>query len=68
MGLFIALLLIPILLQHIAIREGPVNYQKKNQLALAFFFILLTLMLMLRHETVGTDTQNYLNILKDIAN
>ena len=67
MGLFIALLLIPILLQHIAIKEGAVNYEKKNQRALAFFFILLTVMLMLRHETVGNDTRNYLHFFNDIA-
>lgn len=67
MGMYIVLLLMPMLLQHIAIKEGPANHNKKNQRALAFFFILLTVMLVLRHETVGTDTQNYLKILNDIS-
>lgn len=36
-----------------------VNYKRKNQFALTLFFIMLTFMLMFRHESVGSDTANY---------
>ena len=67
MGLFIALLMIPMLLQHISIKAGPVSYEKKNRRALAFFFILFIAMISLRHETIGNDTQNYLKFFSDFA-
>lgn len=67
MGLFIALLLIPMLMQHISIKAGPVSYEKKNRRALAFFFILFIAMISLRHETIGNDTQNYLKFFSDFA-
>ena len=62
MGLFIVLILVPIMLQHFTIKTPyQTNFERKNQRALAAFFLLLTLMIMFRHETVGNDTQNYIN-------
>lgn len=60
MGLFWVLLLAPMLIQHIAAKGLYIEYQKRNNIALAFFFCLLTLMVMLRHESVGNDTRNYI--------
>ena len=60
MGVFFVLLLVPIMIQHIAIKGYHIDYQKRNKMALAFFFFLLTLLVMLRHETVGNDTTNYI--------
>jgi hypothetical protein len=48
------------MIQHIAIKGYHIDYQKRNKMALAFFFFLLTLLVMLRHETVGNDTTNYI--------
>lgn len=61
MVVFIVLLLVPILIQHIVIRRHSVNLEKKNNMALAFFFIMLTVLVMLRHESVGNDTNNYIH-------
>ena len=36
------------------------DYQKRNKAAMKFFFVLLTLLIALRHESVGTDTENYI--------
>lgn len=59
MGKFVALLLVPMLIQHIAVKGLHIDYQKRNKLALAFFFTLLTVLVMLRHEDIGNDTRNY---------
>ena len=61
MGVFIVLLIVPILVQHIAIKGLRIDYQKRNNVALAFFFFLLTLLVMLRHESIGNDTRNYIH-------
>ena len=61
MGIFFVLLLVPVLIQHIAVRGYNTDYRKKNSFALFIFFLLLTLMVMLRHPTVGTDTANYIH-------
>lgn len=52
--------MVPIALQHVVVKGYSPNYAKRNRMALAFFFILLTVMIMLRHETVGKDTSNYI--------
>lgn len=67
MGLFVVLLIIPVLLQHISIKSGPVPQERKNRHAMAFFFFFLTVLLMFRHETVGTDTASYVGFFSDIA-
>ena len=59
MGIFFVLLLVPIIMQHVVIKGHYISYQKRNKFALAFFFFLLTNMIMFRHESVGTDTENY---------
>ena len=60
MGVFYVLLLIPIMMQHFAIKGLQMDYQKRNKAALRLFFFLLTLLIALRHESVGTDTKNYI--------
>lgn len=67
MAIFYVLLLVPMLIQHIAIKSYRIDYQKRNQKALEFFFFLLTLMVMLRHERVGNDTGNYVYYFKEIS-
>lgn len=62
MGVFIVLLTVPILVQHIAIKGLRTDYQKRNNAALAFFFFLLMLLVMLRHESIGNDTRNYIHL------
>lgn len=61
MGLFYVLLLVPMMIQHIAIKGHYIDDQKRNKVALSFFFLLLTLLVALRHEHVGTDTTNYVH-------
>lgn len=56
---FIVLLFVPIAIQHIKITG--ISYQKKNEYALKVFFGLLTVLVMLRHESVGNDTGNYID-------
>lgn len=60
MGVFYVLLLIPIMMQHFAIKRLRMDYQKRNKVALKFFFMFLTLLIALRHECVGADTGNYI--------
>ena len=67
MWIFYVLLLVPVMIQHTSIRGYHVDYEKKNKWALAFFFFLLTLLVMFRHESVGNDTRNYISIFKKYA-
>lgn len=60
MGIFFALLLIPMCIQHITIKGIYIDYQKRNKIAMAFFFCLLTILVMFRHENIGNDTKNYI--------
>lgn len=48
----------PIIIQHIKI--NGLDYKKKNQIVLVVFFIAFTLLVMLRHESIGKDTKNYM--------
>lgn len=64
MGLYCILLLVPMLIQHIAVKEIHIDYHKRNKIALTFYFIFLTVMVMLRHESVGNDTRNYIHIFE----
>lgn len=68
MGVFFILLLIPMMLQHVAIKGNYWDYQKRNRTALAFFICFLTVLVMLRHEDVGNDTQNYRSYFIAYAN
>ena len=61
MWVFYILLLIPLAIQHFAIKKIGIDYRKKNQRALFFFFVLMTVLVALRHESVGNDTKNYIH-------
>lgn len=65
MFVFYLLLFTPILIQHIAIKN--VDYDKKNMYALTIFFVMLTLLLMFRDESVGNDTSNYIYNFQKIS-
>lgn len=67
MLIFVVLLFVPILMQHLAVIDANINYKKKNQRAITAFFIILTLALMLRHESVGYDTGNYIRYFEKIS-
>ena len=60
MGVFFALLFIPMMLQHLVIGNNNIDYEKKNKRALTIFFVWLVLLIALRHESVGNDTRNYM--------
>ena len=68
MAVFVVLLLVPIMMQYLVTGSGYINYEQKNQRALAFFFIFVTILLMLRHESVGNDTRNYIYHFNLFAN
>ena len=62
MAVFYVLLFVPIVIQHFSVKglkKTDLSKEKKNNIALTFFFLLLTVLVMFRHETVGNDTQNY---------
>lgn len=61
MGVFYILVLVPLAIQHFRINRYSIDYQKKNTNALFIFFVLMTLLVALRHESVGNDTRNYLS-------
>ena len=67
MALIFVLILFPMLFQHISVKELHINYQKRNRIAITFFFVMLTALVMLRHESVGNDTRNYLHYFKRFA-
>lgn len=67
MGIFWILLLAPMVIQHVAIKGVHIDYQKRNKAALAFFFCLLTVLVMFRHESVGNDTRNYIRFFESFS-
>lgn len=48
-------------------RSDKFSEEKKNKVVLLFFFGILLAILMLRHETVGVDTKNYLGKFKQAS-
>lgn len=68
MWIFVILLIIPIIMQHIVIKGFYIDYKTRNQRALVFFFALLTILLMFRHADVGNDTRNYIRIFENFSN
>ena len=56
---FFILLFVPIVMQHVYIKGYQIDKTKKNNRALLFFFVWLTIIVMLRHESIGNDTSNY---------
>lgn len=65
MWMFYFLLLTPVLVQHISVKG--ISYEKKNRFALTLFFVMLTVLVMLRHESVGNDTSNYAYFFRKFA-
>ncbi len=63
---FFVLLLGPMLIQHTAFGT-KYNIEKKKNNAMLFFFSVLTVLVMFRHKTVGTDTENYIYFFNDYA-
>ena len=61
MFVFYVLLLVPIAVQHFRVGNRRVDYEKKNKLALLLFFVGITILVGLRHMTIGIDTRNYAN-------
>lgn len=59
------LILVPIAIQYRKIEK--IGYQKRNRIALGYFFFVLTILLMLRHQTVGIDVMNYHYMFTDFA-
>lgn len=68
MWIFYILLLGPIIIQHFAIVGYQIDFEKKNKYAITFFFVLLTILVMLRHESVGNDTRNYIYYFEKFSN
>lgn len=65
MTVFFLLIFIPILIQHIRIKG--MDYNKKNKFCIVLFFVFLTILLMLRHKSVGTDTSTYMYLFKRMS-
>lgn len=59
MWVYVILLFVPLFIQHAIYGKKKVDLEKKNKNALAIFFLLFTVLVMLRHESVGNDTRNY---------
>lgn len=59
------LLLVPMTIQHIAV--PGIRYARKNRVSLVFFFLLMLVMVAFRHETIGTDTSNYISIYQQLG-
>lgn len=55
------LLFIPLLIQHTVVGKHHIDRKKKNNRAIFFFFVFLTVLIALRHESVGNDTRNYIH-------
>ena len=64
MWVFVILLVVPIVIQHVEIIGFEWDYKKKNTVSLAFFFVVLTVLIMFRHKSVGTDTRNYIHFFE----
>ncbi len=67
MLVYVILLLLPLVFQHAVIGSKNIDYEKKNKRALTLFFLVLTLLIMLRHESVGNDTSNYLHFFRSFS-
>lgn len=61
---FYILLLFPLAIQHFTVKDHIIDYQKKNHKSLLFFFIIMTILMALRHESVGTDNVSYIYYFK----
>ena len=64
MVFFYILLLFPMMMQSVTIKGLHLDYEKRNKRAITFFFCLLTILIMFRHENVGRDTSSYINYFR----
>ena len=68
MWVFYILLFLPMLIRLLKTQGRDIGSQKANQVPLGIFFIMLTVLIMFRHESVGNDTKNYLYYFKSYIN
>lgn len=64
MWVFYILLFLPMLIRLLKTQGRDIGSQKANQTALGIFFLMLTVLVMFRHESVGSDTRNYLSFFR----
>ena len=68
---YVVLIIVPVIVQHIRLKGSMLYVAKPGEGnssgALKCFFGILLAMLILRHETVGVDLQNYTYIFKSIS-
>ena len=64
MWVFYILLLLPMALKFLEMPGYKTDGQKRSKSTLGLFFLMLTVLIALRHETVGKDTKNYLNFFE----
>jgi hypothetical protein len=64
MLVFVLVILIPLLIQHIDIQSRNIDFEKKNKKTLRFFLCFLIALIMLRHDAVGSDTLHYIHIFE----
>lgn len=69
---YVLLIIVPIAIQHLKITKNKTlcistNNNKRNALAMKTFWIMLFLLVVLRHESIGTDTKAYAYIFDYIS-
>ena len=67
MGVFYILIFTPMLIQIISVKGIGMGSERVNKRALVVFFILFSILLMFRNESVGNDTRNYINYFNEIS-
>lgn len=68
MWVFYILLFLPMLIRLLKTQGRDIGSQKANQTVMGIFFLMLTVLIMLRHESVGSDTRNYISYFKTYVN
>lgn len=63
---YIFLLTVPILLYPF-VKDTTINRVSLSKIPLSLFFVILTLLVMLRHQYVGNDTISYIHFFEHIA-
>ena len=64
MWVFYILLLLPFFIQFLDTNYGGNSNKNKS---LGTFFLILSVLIMFRHESIGNDTRNYINIFKSFS-
>ena len=62
---FVILVFLPLIIQHVYV--NGIDYKKKNKFSLVLFFMVLTILVAFRHESVGNDTRNYIYYFESIS-